>query len=617
MTASFNIFALCFHFCNYYNHDFSYEVPLAIRLKSINASSYTQVNWSKFSFKTVDLNILIDDLMSRFLNDLYNMCPSNSLFYVYDLTKIGLVLLTYLKKNNKKNNDIIIIIKNNVIYKISFWLNNNYYTILDFNLLLPLNFSNASFSFNSVYFLKNFFINNFIFTDFLNNAQLRNLLYNSVLNYSDAFYELIMQYSSFMLHIFNLSIWDHLTLYSYNFELFQTIYFSRKVPRLEPISDLFIRESYKGGISDVYKPFGVNLIWLDFISMYPSVMKSLRVGLNEPSWTTSIEDLEAFCIRYPCFIKVKVTCSKALKFPLIALNDVSSNKIIQATGTFIVTVWGNEILYCLTHYKQYYKFEVINALYFTEASTEVFSDYVSDLFNLRSFYKNMDINKSSIFKLMLNSLSGRLGVSLYKSDSKILTSVEEIFFVEDSSVNYKNTLKLTDDLILLNYNDLNLKLTNTRIDWASAITSEARILIQKLKDMVDIYYVDTDAIVINSLDLVKIDQFIAKNKLFSLGKLKIVYLCVFCVFIAPKIYLLGVQSLKNYYTINNNACFNKVNVFNLITTLFNKLSLSPFFLPNDTFVDLYLETSQLNIDYSKRLKCYQNNVWVDTFPLHI
>lgn len=618
MINSFNIFVLCFHFCNYSNDcfDYSFDIPLAARLKSTNVSKYIQFDWSKLFFKAISLNILVDDFMSRFFSNLYVTCISNSLIYVYDLTKIGFFLLTYLKKNNKKNSDITIIIKNNIIYKISFWLNNNYYTLLDFNLLLPVDVSSAALSFNTFYFFKSYFINNFNFNAFFNNMQLRNLLYHAVINYSDAFLELIIQYNSFMLHVFNLSILNQITLYSFNFELFQTVYLPKKIINLDTVSDLFIRDSYTGGICDVYKPFGVDLVWLDFISMYPSVMKSIRVGLNSPSWTMSIEDLGDFCKRYPCFIKVKVKCSIDMKFPLISVRCPSTNKIIQATGEFIVTVWGNEILYCLEHYKQYYQFEVLNALYFTESSTEVFSDYVSDLFNLRSFYKNVDINKSLIFKLMLNSLSGRLGISFDKAESKILNSDEELSFVEGSDIIYKNTLKLTDDLVLLNYNDLNFKLINSRVDWASAITSEARILIQKLKDIVDIYYVDTDAIVIKSADLVKISQFIDKDKLFSLGKLKIIYLCAFCVFVAPKTYVLGIQSLNNYYTINSIRA-GKFNASNLMTSFFYKLHLSPFFLPNDIFMDFYMEVNQLNIAYDKRLKFYQNDIWVDTFSINI
>ena len=72
--------------------------------------------------------------------------------------------------------------------------------------------------------------------------------------------------------------------------------------------------------------------------MYPYIMKNLCVGLNQPTWVTYIEDLESFCSKYPCFIKVRVTCSIDMKFPLIALKDPLTNKVVQATGDFVVTV---------------------------------------------------------------------------------------------------------------------------------------------------------------------------------------------------------------------------------------------------------------------------------------
>ena len=241
----------------------------------------------------------------------------------------------------------------------------------------------------------------------------------------------------------------------------------------------------------------------------------------------------------------------------------------------------------------------------------MFSNYVSDLFNLRFHYKNIDLNISQLFKLMLNSLSGRFGVHIKKSETNIFDAESEILFAETYDIVYKNTLKLTDDLVLLNYNskkliyDLELKKLNSRIDWAAAITAEARILIQKLKDIVDVYYVDTDALVIKASDLNKLNNYIQIINNYSLGKLKVIYLCSFCVFVAPKTYILGIKTSNNFYKINN-ILSDKTVVFNLVNKFLNELNAVPF--TNDYFIDLYFNDAQLNTIYDKRLKIYKDNV---------
>src|SRR3546814_1963375 len=84
-----------------------------------------------------------------------------------------------------------------------------------------------------------------------------------------------------------------------------------------------------------------------------------------------------------------------------------------------------------------------------------------------------------------------------------------------------------------------------RIDCASIITSESRILIQQLKELVNIYYIDTDCLIIPSKDLSKLSNFI-DNK--SLGSLKILGYFDECIFLAPKVYLLrnGLNFFVNF-----------------------------------------------------------------------
>ena len=65
-----------------------------------------------------------------------------------------------------------------------------------------------------------------------------------------------------MLDIFKLSIFNQITLFSYNLKVFLNDYYliKHKSISLHAASDLFIRDSYIGGICDVYKPYGTDLV---------------------------------------------------------------------------------------------------------------------------------------------------------------------------------------------------------------------------------------------------------------------------------------------------------------------------------------------------------------------
>ncbi len=339
-------------------------------------------------------------------------------------------------------------------------------------------------------------------------------------------------------------------------------------------------------------------------------MQNIRLGINKPTYIDHIEDLQDFCNKFPCFVKVKVNCSRELKHPLIARRDPITNKIIQSTGVFVAIVWGGELAYCMRYYKQYYRFEPISGYFFSESATNVFSNYVSDLFNLRLFYKNVDLSISNLFKFMLNSLTGRFGSQKNHTHTKILNAAEEIIFAETFDINYKNTQKLSNELILLNYTSDHVSFENSisRVDWAAAVTAEARMLMQDLKNLVDVYYSDTDSLVIAKTELPKLKNHLANY--MTLGKLRIIHSCQFGVFLAPNTYLLINNNLNSGYKVNN-LMSDKSTVYNLINLYFNKLQKTPPVLAN--YIDVIFDDQQLHVAYDKRIKIYdKEKIWVDT-----
>src|SRR3546814_4645082 len=122
----------------------------------------------------------------------------------------------------------------------------------------------------------------------------------------------------------------------------------------------------------------------------------------------------------------------------------------------------------------------------------------------------------------MNSLYGRFGMNSDLNFTDIISKDNEISFINRHDIIINNVETLNSNFSLINYskkiNEDILENFNMRIDWASIITSESRILIQQLKELVNIYYIDTDCLIIPSKDLSKLSNFI-DNK--SLGSLKI------------------------------------------------------------------------------------------------
>lgn len=612
MLKNFNILTLSFISAGSYELNVE-ESPLTLGLHSKDFTEIFQLNMAVFNKqKIVDA---VDDLMLRFFKFLVIRSTLHNLIYVYNLSKSGIFLLKFLK-TNKKDSDFQLIIKDNLIYRISFWLKNKFYVFLDLKQILPFDFEKACESFD-VAFEKRVAFEAYSLHDFIKNDEIKNKFYVAANAEVTALFKLILNYESFLLKTFQLSILNETTLYGYNLKLFLKKYYIHNFVSLGAAEDLFIRQAFLGGVCEVYKPFANNLVWLDFISMYPSIMRDIRLGLNKPLWINKIEDLEKFCDKYPCFIKIKVWCSPALKFPLIGIKKESPNMFIQACGQFETVVWGSEVLYCLRNYKEFYKFEVVNALFFTETSSTIFYNYVSDLFGLRNHYRSSNsFLKASLMKLLLNSLYGRLATSIKKTETKVLDSDEELLLsYKNPNIVYKSVIPLDSDLLILNFSDdKEFKKLVSRVDWACAIASEARIKMQYFHNILDIYYVDVDSFVIKSSDLKLInDEIIYNQDFLILGKLRIVHYCSFGLFIAPKNFIIGLIKAKSFKI--NTIQSTYLHVYRWIDLFMHKIKIIDFPIVDSVFIELIIKSSQVQpLYYNKsRVKVFNSKgTWVDT-----
>lgn len=128
---------------------------------------------------------------------------------------------------------------------------------------------------------------------------------------------------------------------------------------------------------------------------------------------------------------------------------------------------------------------------------------------------------------------------------------------------------------------------------------------QKLKNLVNIYYIDTDSLIIKSDDLLKLTDFLDN---FSIGFLKILGYYDECIFIAPKIYLLrnGLNFFLNFKGINQDIL--NLSDFDLYFLFKLGLESDINLLKYDLFIN-YLGKNFYDFlfFYTKRLKMYDLN----------
>lgn len=564
------------------------------------------------------------NIIKTFLDYLFIYYKGTSLIYFHNFAKFdGYLLLNALIANGYKPQ---IIIRDGQIYNINLAINGKELHFKDSYLIIPFSLEKAAKLFNKIYFktetplakLENWKDNVKHIEDYLKN---------------DLFtlYELITNYNSFIKNTFHKEIYYSLTMPSLSQKIFLEQYYSGKYTNLSSNQDVFIRESYLGGIVDVYRPYGKDIVLLDFNSMYPAIMARTKFGTGRAKFIHNVSDLHEFCKKYLAFIKVKVHCKKELKFPLITVKH--NNKNIQPAGTFVQTIYSKEILYCLDHYKDYYNFEFITAAYFEETDY-IFKEYINKLYTTRTEFKNNDNEAGEkIIKLMMNSLYGRFGIKVFDNNTKVVNDKEAESLLADKNLNTLPVKVVTDELSILSYEntkarkDLLLKQFKSRVDWAAIITAESRIQMQKLKDLVNVYYMDTDSIVIEKKDLPKLTNLIDSSKL---GYLKIEGEYSEGIFVAPKVYLL---KKDDTYTIKIKGISNKdlgaspKEIENLFKTKLkkdeNKLSMHIKrvlnFIRDRSDYSIYSAESELKLtlDYDKREKIYKNGIWVDTKPLHL
>jgi hypothetical protein len=169
------------------------------------------------------------------------------------------------------------------------------------------------------------------------------------------------------------------------------------IPIITGIPYRDIKQSYTGGATDMYIPYGENIWCYDVNSLYPTAMKQYKypVGsfisfnnLNQLKWNEIENVLEKNLFG---FLEVEVDCPKEVLHPILQIRrDITPNspRTFAPVGSFKGWFHTEELLEAM---KLGYKINIISGYLFEEA--DIFTDYIDDLYQIKM---EADKNKDQI-----------------------------------------------------------------------------------------------------------------------------------------------------------------------------------------------------------------------------
>ena len=478
--------------------------------------------------------------------------------YAHNLSKFDIVFIfKYLSYLNNRGYKISILMRDQIIISISIIKRseNIKITILDSYLILPTSLSKLSkqFQVENPKLIEPVFIgegyDNYKMNDLshytkeIEKINDFNIWKDKIEKYciTDciSLYQVIYKFRELIIDKFNIDILNYPTIPSLAFAIYRQHYLHKNIPITTGKIFDFIKESFTGGRTDMYRPNALNkdIYCYDVNSLYPYVMSENKYPIGPiiqfEGDPTILED------KY-WIGDVDVSTKEDMFIPPIQLHyNISSKaggiRTISPNGSFNIKL--NSIEY--ESYKEFYNYKINSGYLFDK--DYIFTDIIKFLYNLRTQYPKSD-PMNYISKLLMNSLFGRFAMRNFKNKFNFFNRDDLFKMLENENIEVINYIDLNESLFI-NYIDNSAleKESKTSISIASAVTAYARsYMFNIIKDNLDhIYYSDTDSLYL--------DKPLNKDLISSteLGKLKLEYIFKDSVYIGPKIYA-GITTDNKY-----------------------------------------------------------------------
>lgn len=573
----------------------------------------------KYEYATNEEEIKNYTVIANFLHRISIHSNKKILLLFHNMSNFdGILFLNFLI--TKRNITPTIIDRENKIFEIKFSYNSNTIYIRDTLLILPMSLEKIGNTFSPIkkldFNIEKINIYNFL----LFKKKVIEYLTNDVFvlkNGIEHFKETIKQK-------FNFDITNSLSLSSISFNLFRKNFYDiKKTPIFKNNyeMDSYIRQSYIGGITDVYKPHLINGYTYDINSLYPYAMtKDLPIG--KPKFIKSLHTTNIS--NFFGFVRANIIAPKNNN-PFLAIKK--DGQIITPTGYFTGTFFSEELKFAQS---LGYDIMLLDGYMFKKGKP--LKDYVTYLYSERQKYRKEN-PLNTIIKLLLNSFYGRFGMKLEYSKDIIIKTKEfnnfnnnnRVIFSKEIDENniYVKYVKASSIQKAINnsssssFSDLEDFNVNTAVHIASAITSYARIHMHPYKNNTHCFYTDTDSIFTNK-------KFPSSQEL---GGMRLVDKVKEAYFISPKAYI--------YIDENNNKhVFFKgitdhiknsldINFFKKVVEEKNvKFSWKRITFFRKVFKDLNIIPQESliisQIPFTKRIKIFdEKGIWIHTSPLNV
>jgi hypothetical protein len=461
-------------------------------------------------------------------------------------------------------------------------------------------------------------------------------------------YEAMSMFNKIILSNFNVNIDSHVSISSIALEIFKLKYYNDDyeniIGKLNKVDEAFIRESFIGGLSEVYAPEIVSDgYYYDAVSLYPSIYASWDLPVGKPK---RVEGKTINLDTFYGFLKVNVYCPDNIKRPILPVKDSNGN-LLTPTGKFSGIYYSEELKLA----KKYgYIFDVIEGIEFRRG--QPLKNFAEALFKLRKTY-GADTAGDRIIKKLLNSLYGRFGLrsnieytSYCNAENALILknkyTCKPIKKLGEDLFKVKYNGQLNEKKLSLNHNEYEVKELcdkqmnkfDAAVQISSAISSASRIFMYPFKEDESTYYTDVDSLIMSKpLD----PKFINPDKLgfFKEKKtnLSAIFLArkLYCVYskntensvtkydiIArgiPKFNVDG-EERKNILTLDffNGCLLEKNNVTNNMSL---EYTYNNNFIRKDQSILSEQRTVTINPHFHGRNKVYKNGRWIATTPLKV
>ena len=308
------------------------------------------------------------------------------------------------------------------------------------------------------------------------------------------------------------------TIASQSIKVFQT-YLKKPIKSLKDDVDAFVRKSYFGGRTEIFKPCFMQLEdnqllkTFDVNSLYPSVMRGDFPGAYKKR--TKYLDVDAMGF-YDVLVEVP-----EMYVPPLATVVGKFGRLIFPTGQFRGTFSTIELKYAMTLGVRV--IEVYEGIVFENAGP-IFNEFINDIYEKRKAADKESVDKI-LCKLILNSTYGRFGLRRDREKLIIDDGRRGVMFYSSHQTNKGEEFNLVSE-------PTSLDSSFAHVGIAAWVTSQARILMHKLYMQApdELWYTDTDS-------LFSTHDYPSNQD--ELGELKFEYSCDAACFLLPKTYLVN------------------------------------------------------------------------------